>query len=237
MARKKIIFVIVEGPSDDEALGVLLEKIFDSNRVFVYITHGDITTESGVTKNNILTKIGNAIKAYACSNHLTKTHFLKIIHILDMDGAYIPENAVVFDPHFQKPYYTENVIRTANVNGIRTRNHRKSEILDKISSTDTIWGIHYQAYYMSCNLDHVLYGKLNSSDEDKERDAHAFAKKYIHDIPAFKSFITSSTFSVRGNYRQSWKYIAENKHSLERHTNLGICLTYPRASPWDSREV
>ena len=29
----------------------------------------------------------------------------------------------------------------------------------------------YRAYYMSANLDHVLYDKLNSSDKDKENDA------------------------------------------------------------------
>ena len=31
---------------------------------------------------------------------------------------------------------------------------------------------------MSCNLDHVFYNKLNSSDEDKERDAIRFVKEY-----------------------------------------------------------
>ncbi|HKM06241.1 MAG TPA: hypothetical protein VJ869_04565 [Sphaerochaeta sp.] len=30
MARKKIVFVIVEGPSDAEALEVLLNQIFDN---------------------------------------------------------------------------------------------------------------------------------------------------------------------------------------------------------------
>lgn len=35
MARKKIVFIIVEGPSDQDALELLLNNIFDSNRVFV----------------------------------------------------------------------------------------------------------------------------------------------------------------------------------------------------------
>jgi len=33
VARRKIVFVIVEGPSDDEALGVLLNRIYDKNAV------------------------------------------------------------------------------------------------------------------------------------------------------------------------------------------------------------
>jgi hypothetical protein len=40
VARRKIVFLIVEGPSDDEALGVLLNQIYDKNTVYVHITHG-----------------------------------------------------------------------------------------------------------------------------------------------------------------------------------------------------
>ena len=45
MARKKIVFVIVEGPSDEEALGVVLSKLYSNDEVYVHITHGDITSE------------------------------------------------------------------------------------------------------------------------------------------------------------------------------------------------
>ena len=51
MARKKIVFVIVEGPSDDTALGVLFTKIFDDNHVHVEITHGDITSDPALNKS------------------------------------------------------------------------------------------------------------------------------------------------------------------------------------------
>ena len=48
MAKRKIVFVIVEGPSDDEALGILFSKIYDKNSVYVHIMHGDITTQGVV---------------------------------------------------------------------------------------------------------------------------------------------------------------------------------------------
>ena len=35
MARKKIVLVIVEGPSDDSALGVILNRLFDKNKVHI----------------------------------------------------------------------------------------------------------------------------------------------------------------------------------------------------------
>ena len=88
-----------------------------------------------------------------------------------------------------------------------------------------VWGsILYRAYYMSANLDHVLYNKLNSSDEDKENDSFAFAKKYKDHLDDFISFIADSDFSVSDDFKQSWEFIKADKHSLERHTNLGICF-------------
>ena len=47
MARKKIVFVIVEGPSDDDAIGYFLDKLFDKNTVYVQVMHCDITTQNG----------------------------------------------------------------------------------------------------------------------------------------------------------------------------------------------
>ena len=49
---------------------------------------------------------------------------------------------------------------------------------------------------MSCNLDHVLYNKRNSTDEEKENDAYAFAKQYKGDRDGFVKFISESSFSV-----------------------------------------
>ncbi len=58
VARKKIVFVIVEGPSDDEALGVLLHQMYDKNTVHVHITHGDVTTTKGAGSSTILAMLG-----------------------------------------------------------------------------------------------------------------------------------------------------------------------------------
>lgn len=230
VARKKIVFVIVEGPSDDEALGLLLERIYDKNKVHVFITHGDITTERGIDSQNILRRIGEVVKGYAKSNHLTNNHFQEIVHIVDMDGAYVPDAAVVENPDKMKPFYTPTNIQTADVVGIRERNNRKRKCLDRISSNSSIWGIPYQVYYMSSNLDHVLYDMQNASDRDKEVNAMAFARKYKDSIDEFHRFISESSFSVSGDYLETWRYIRTGVHSLERHTNLGICLQRAKAS-------
>jgi hypothetical protein len=225
LARKKVVFIIVEGPSDQDALELLLSNIFDSNRVFVYVTHGDITSRKGNNQTNILKKVTEEIKLYAKNNHLDKVHFQQVIHIIDMDGAYVPEECIVEDKEAEKPFYTVDAILTCDKQGITERNLVKGRNVDKLSTSATIWGtIPYAAYYMSCNLDHVLYNKLNSSDSEKEEDAYRFALKYKADTAGFMEFISKSDFSVGGDYISSWEYIKEGKHSLERHTNLSLCF-------------
>ena len=62
MPRKKIVFVIVEGPSDEEALGVLLNRIYDGRVVYVQVMHCDITAKLGVNAGNVVAKIGDVVK-------------------------------------------------------------------------------------------------------------------------------------------------------------------------------
>ena len=224
MARKKIVYVIVEGSSDETALGALFSRIYDKNTVHVEITHGDITSTKNVTAGNIVKKAAEFIRRFAANNHLAKKDFQQIIHLLDTDGTYIPDECVLEDPKADKPIYSETDIRTATRAGIVKRNAQKSLAMDKLAALKTIWSVPYQAYYMSCNLDHVLYGKQNSSDEEKESDAYAFAMQYKENIPAFLQFLRESDFSVGGGYLESWKFIRQELHSLQRHTNLGLCF-------------
>ena len=62
LARKKIVFVIVEGISDETALGIALSQIFDEKSVYVHIMRGDITSRNGVNASNIIAKIGNEVR-------------------------------------------------------------------------------------------------------------------------------------------------------------------------------
>ena len=224
VARKKILFVIVEGPSDEEALGLLLSRIYTTREIFVKIMHGDITTQKGVNPSNILSKIGNVVKAYAKTEKFGKRDFAGIIHIVDTDGAYIPDTSIVKDAEAVKTLYAGTEIRTEHPNNIMQRNNQKRSILNLLCTCPEIWGLPYQIFYMSCNLDHVLHNKQNSTDEEKKTDAFAFAKAYRDKIPEFIKFISDSPFSVCTSYDDSWRYIKEGLHSLERHTNLGLCF-------------
>lgn len=228
MARKKVVFVIVEGPSDETALGVTLSQVFDTESVYIHIMRGDITTRVGVTPQNIVAKLGNEVRAYAKDNHYTAKDFKQIIHIVDTDGIYIPEGNIVEDKQCEELFYQSDGIHTNDVSKVVSRNKQKSENLYRLRGCGNMWNVPYRVYYMSCNLDHVLYDKRNSTDEEKEQDAYAFAKTYKNNVAGFLSFMCESSFSVKGDFKESWEFIEEDMHSIERYTNLPICLEEER---------
>lgn len=226
MPRKKIIFVIVEGLSDQTALGAVMSKIFDDDRVFIHIMHCDITTKHGVNVGNIKSKICDEVRQYTKQNHFKKTDFKEIVHIVDMDGAYISNQYIIENQVAEKPIYQDKEILTCHKEKMEARNRQKSANLNKLCGCQEIWGIPYRIFYMSCNLDHVLYHKQNSTEAEKEKDSHAFAQTYKNNPSAFLRFITQSDFSVMTGYEESWKYIRTKFHSLERHSNLGLCFDH-----------
>ena len=143
-----------------------------------------------------------------------------------MDGVYIDDSSVKYNKDASSPIYYENCIETSNVPGIISRNHLKRDCLNVISAKACIWNdLPYQAYFMSCNLDHVLYNRLNLSDEEKELLAFNFAKQYKDDLDLFRNYIFDSSLSLhRMSYRESWEYIKKNDNSLKRYTNFGLCM-------------
>ena len=225
VARKKIVFIIVEGPSDEQALSVIFNRLYNLNQVHIEIMHGDITTDLSLDSGRIVGAIGNIIRNYAASMHFKQNDFQEVIHIVDMDGAFVPDSAIISDPQADKPFYSSTEIRTARPEKLQLRNAHKQAVLNKICSLDNAWvSIPYKVYYMSCNLDHALYGKLNSTDEEKERDSFIFAKRYKDDLGGFLSFISASEFSRVEGYKESWEFIKKDLHSLERNTNIGVCF-------------
>lgn len=171
VARKKVVLVIVEGPTDEDALGISLKQYFDkfSKNVLVEVMHCDITTEWSGYPQNIREKITDVVKRNAQKNKYQKEHYSQIIHIVDTDGAFIDEEYVIEDESVEKVNYSLTSIICKDREDIVNRNIQKSNNLKSLLSIKTIWSIiPYKVYYMSCNMDHVLHNIQNSTDEEKE---------------------------------------------------------------------
>lgn len=225
MGRKRIVLAIVEGPSDREALGPGLTEILEPNGLHVEIVHTDITSETAANAGTIRKAVGSIVSKCMSAYKFRKSDILKVLQIIDTDGAYVPDSQVVWDPAALKPVYSPGEIKTCDRDMLIQRNHRKRSNMDVLASTLQVSGnIPYSACYMSSNLDHVLYDRLNTDDEEKALNAHAFARKFKNDPRGFLGFISSSEFSVTGNHLESWNFIRKNGNSLKRYTNLGIEL-------------
>lgn len=167
MARRKIVLVIVEGPSDADSLELYFSKFFDSNTVHMKIMYGDITSKRGINQSNIKARLGNEIKVYAENNHFKAADVQQIIHLVDMDGAFVDDSVIIEDETKDKFVYTLESVIVPNRQVAIERNEHKHENLNTLSSrTSVMWNnIPYKIYYMSCNLDHVLHDKPNATDE------------------------------------------------------------------------
>ena len=222
MNEKKVVAVIVEGPSDENAIGGILKEYFSSEEVQFAVVHGDITSNDFTTVDNVVKKIDDLLDGIRMKYGYHWEDFIRVIHLTDTDGSFtincVKENDV------EGIQYFEDHMEGANVEAINRRNKHKSEILLKLYSTGRVHNtIRYNIYFNSCNLEHVLYGVLKDySDEEKERLSDEFAEKYEGKVDDFIDFISDETLAVPGAYKATWRFIEKEKHSLERHSNMHL---------------
>ncbi|OON96657.1 MAG: hypothetical protein ATN36_05200 [Epulopiscium sp. Nele67-Bin005] len=221
---KKVILFIVEGTSDRTALEFILKKIFHKDEVVFHVVGSDITSAYGSSMSNAVTKVWSQVKKFLNVSKLQASDILRIIHIIDTDGAYISEENIIQEEGTKGfVYKNENIVVHRKMEAIK-RNRRKSNVVNRLIETHTIGrrAIPYQIFYMSCNLEHVLHNKRKVKDWDKTDMADDFLDDYMSHEVDFVKFIKNPEFAVINDYEQSWAFIKEGTRSLHRHSNLGL---------------
>ncbi len=222
MNEKKVIVFIVEGPSEEAALGTIMKEFFSGNEVQFVVVHGDITMKDYVSDDSILKKINQQIEGVKSRYRYGNDDFIKIIHIADTDGVYIPD-ADVIETDTEEIRYCKEHIEARNVSAVIERNRRKGDILYKLRKTGKVNGIPYRIYFNSCNLEHVLYGELRDhSDEEKQILSDDFAERYEGKSDEFIELISAPDIAVPGTYQRTWDYMEKDRNSLHRHTNMHL---------------
>lgn len=222
MSEKKVIVFIVEGASEEAALGSVMKECFSGKEVQFVVVHGDLTLQNYASNDSILRKVNEQIEKVKSRYRYVQDDFMKIIHIADTDGVYISETDIREADVGSVQYY-EDHIEAKNVRAIRERNKRKGDILFKLRKTGKINGIPYRIYFNSCNLEHVLYGELKDyTDEEKQVLSDDFADRYEGKPEEFIEFLSSPDFAVPGTYQDTWNYIEKDKNSLNRHSNMHL---------------
>lgn len=219
---KKVILFIAEGPTDEETLSPVLKKIFQKEDVRFHIVHGDLTSNWSINAQNAVKTVNQHIDIERKRYGFGKKDILKVIHLVDMDGAFIREDQVVYADQGEILYFNDH-IETRSPETVINRNLRKSQILSRLSLTGKIGTIPYSIYYFSRNLEHIFHNsKKNLTDEEKVNYADAFADRYSSNPSAFISLLSGNDFTVPGNYRDTWEFISQGNNSLNRHSNFHL---------------
>ena len=226
MAKKKVVMILLEGPSDATALGAYFKDFFSNDKVVTNILYTDITSQHGVYPDTIKARVGRHISNELRRLKLTKSDLISVIYVVDLDGAFIPDTAIKLDETKDTFIYEDDGIHYKDVNAVVNRNTQKKQNVETLykNTSGICGGVMYHIYYMSCNLEHVLHNIRQVSPEDKEKLAYEFAERYKGNMNGFLKFLKESDFSVCTNYKDSWDFVAEELHSLERHTNVGLCF-------------
>lgn len=175
-----------------------------------------------MTTDKAIETIYHIVDAYRKEKSLLKTDIWQIVHIFDTDGTYIPDSAAVKGdtPYF---VYSTTQIRCNDTKKILVRNKLKRTLMDDLLNLHDIKGIPYIGYFMSSNLDHALYNEQNLALELKNDYADAFYSEFAGKEELFIDYLKSEVANgVPDKFPASWKYIKEDLHSLERHSNLHI---------------
>lgn len=220
--RRKVVLFLVEGITDVTTLALPLRKLYGADpQVEFRVIHGDITAQEDVSIKNILERVGGELNLYAKSQKLKKDDFVGLVHIVDTDGAFVSDEQVKEDLSREKPFYREDGIYTSVVKSIQERNHRKAQVIKKLLETHNIGKCPYRLYYMSCNLEHALYGDANADNKQKTSWAEKFEKEYKNDPEALiERFHSIYPEGILEEYSASWAYIQQDNHSLESGSNL-----------------
>jgi hypothetical protein len=254
----------VDGQSDIDALRNAFDALFDEiggdnvDVQFRYAefqgeNHGDITSLSGVNDDNI----EKMIYKYYFKNQDAKiagrpgwNEITHIIHIIDLDGAYIPDTCVSpfteAESEFAKSlstsakpkntlYYDDHIAvadpegKARSTKWMQERNYRKRKNIEHLLTIDELSvgkrSINYSLYYFSSNLDHFLFNDANLAYYEKIKMATYFSDHYS--LPeSFADFIFSDKSSTTyDNYYSSWKAIKKGLVSLQRGTNINLLVT------------
>lgn len=222
---KKVVLFIVEGKTDKAALGLIMTRLLKDEIVRFSVVNGDFTIQGDISAKNAVGKMAKYVNEFLMKSHYLRTDISRIIHVIDTDGAFVGAEKVRYADGCTTRYL-EDMIETAYVEQTVDRIKRKRLVSAVLAQTEKIGTIPYQIYYLSRNLEHVMYGENRSIDSRRKSElAEETEDKYADKPQRFVDFIRNSEFAVEGEYSATWDYIMEDTNSLKRKSNLHLAFT------------
>lgn len=213
----------MEGPTDEDALAAKFTKLVAEHGIEFDVLHTDITADEGMTAKYIEKKIKEEIGKYLRKNPFLKAKdILKIIQIIDTDGAFIAPPLVKQSENGKTEYF-DTYISAKNKDRLVRRNISKRGIVYSLYNCNIVAGYPYEIYYFSRNMEHVLHDKAEGlKNEEKEDLAFEIADQYHEEPEKFLQFLYDGAFHVPGTYKETWEFIMKEDHSLKRYCNVAV---------------
>ena len=245
--RKKGVILIVEGVTEQIALGTILQRLAETLNLRVTVVNGDITSDDDSEPSNVRKKLGDLVKLEMQRSSFRKDDVAGVALLMDTDGAFVPNEAIMEIDLGKQVHrrrgseassnfrYTEECIFTTNRQKAEVRNERKSRNMMLLRGMKDVRGIPFAAFYMSRNMEHVIAAKAeNLTSREKSLIASDFNDSYVGNLSAFKTLINSPDIvkykQIDGDFRQryvlSWEYIEQkgSLRSLARASNINLLV-------------
>lgn len=253
-AKRRLLLLIVEGPSDADLLVPVFSALLRGRRIHGCEVHCDVLTAPN-HKDEFLRRNGfppsddprenvrQLVQYYLRDNDHSWAVVAGIVQVIDLDGAYIPDDLVEEDPHIPHTIYTDHGIiakdRPSLIADHRTKASGTLTLLSHPGFRKTIGGkprmIPYRLFYVSRNLEHAFRDwSANLSDDEKKSNSKDLGREFADDPALFEAMLTElwHKHGEPGSWRESWDYAMAGTHSLERGSNLRFVI--PFVQSWNS---
>lgn len=239
---KKVILLIVEGPSDKTALENAIRNSLKAkgsihNAIFK-VVHGDGTLKrpygSYITSSEIIKATQALLLKFLKEEKDSGIRFsdvLAVAQITDLDACYASADHFASDPNLTCVTYdvANKSVLAPDGFDIAGKRDQKMRNLLRISAVSSIKvkkkDLPFQIFYFGIDLEHALHGQLNCDDATKQQLAEQFDDVYGEDPDGFAKKIASIPH-ISMEYRPSWKSEDLSIHAFDPLTNLDILFLW-----------
>ena len=107
---KKVILFLVEGPTDEDALAVIFTRLVNNHDIKFEVLRTDITADEDMTVKYIEERIDKVIQKYLLKNpFVVAEDIIKVVQIIDTDGAFIPTSLVKQSRNRKTEYFDTHI--------------------------------------------------------------------------------------------------------------------------------
>lgn len=234
-----IIVVVLEGKSDITYLRLPLEAYYQDkySSKCKLIAVRDVTSDPSISDDNFIFDFQKRIECALSDaehkmDHNVALMIKEVVHIFDIDSAYVSEDKIYLDKDKTQFFYSRDGISFNNPNLVIKRNKTKQYRISSLLNLNTIHifdrDIDYKPYYFCINIDdfHVEEG-LNLTQEEKNKHAAFYVREnYIGKsnkgkVRAFlKLFNKVNPEDIPLSFSETWTYIQVNNNSLKKCSNV-----------------